>query len=84
MANEAAAISAVHSLPIDTLTDILLFHVTEGRRNSRSVLAAPSYHMLNSATLTRTQLAAAGLAATDISASNGIVHVINAVLLPSR
>ena len=84
VANEAAAISAVNGLPIDTLTNILLFHVTEGRRISRSVLAAPSYHMLNGATLTRTQLAAAGLAATDISASNGIVHVINAVLLPSR
>jgi uncharacterized surface protein with fasciclin (FAS1) repeats len=84
VANEAAAISAVNSLPIDTLTNILLFHVTEGRRTSRSVLAAPSYHMLNGATLTRTQLAAAGLAATDISASNGIVHAINAVLLPSR
>jgi uncharacterized surface protein with fasciclin (FAS1) repeats len=25
---------------------------------------------------------AAGFAATDISASNGIVHVINAVLMP--
>jgi len=84
VANEAAAVSAVNSLPIDTLTNILLFHVTEGRRTSRSVLAAPSYHMLNGTTLTRTQLAAAGLAATDISASNGIVHVINAVLLPSR
>jgi uncharacterized surface protein with fasciclin (FAS1) repeats len=84
VANEAAAIAAVNSLPIDTLTDILLFHVTEGRRNSRSVLAAPSYKMLNGMTLTRTQLATAGLAATDISASNGIVHVINAVLLPNR
>jgi uncharacterized surface protein with fasciclin (FAS1) repeats len=84
VANEAAAISAVNSLPIDTLTDILLFHVTDGRRNSRSVLAAPSYQMRNGTTLTRTQLAAAGLAATDISASNGVVHVINAVLLPSR
>jgi uncharacterized surface protein with fasciclin (FAS1) repeats len=84
VADEAAAIAAVNSLPIDTLTDILLFHVTEGRRNSRSVLAAPSYQMLNGATLTRTQLTAAGLAATDVSASNGIVHVINAVLLPSR
>jgi uncharacterized surface protein with fasciclin (FAS1) repeats len=83
-ANEAAAIAAVNSLPIETLTDILLFHVTEGRRNSRSVLAAPSYQMLNAATLARTQLTAAGLAATDISASNGIVHVINAVLLPPR
>jgi uncharacterized surface protein with fasciclin (FAS1) repeats len=84
VANEAAAIAAVNSLPVDTLTDILLFHVTEGRRNSRSVLAAPSYQMVNGATLTRTQLAAAGLAATDISASNGIVHVINAVLFPGQ
>ena len=84
VADEAAAIAALNSMPIATLTDILLFHVTEGRRNSRSVLAAPSYQMRNGATLTRTQLAAAGLAATDISASNGIVHVINAVLLPSR
>ena len=84
VADEAAAIAAVNNMPIETLTDILLFHVTSGRRNSRSVLAAPSYHMLNGATLTRTQLAAAGLATTDISASNGIVHVINAVLLPRR
>ena len=84
VADEAAAIAAVNGLPIDTLTNILLFHVTEGRRTSRSVLAAPSYRMLNGAALTRTQLAAAGLAATDISASNGVVHVINAVLLPGR
>jgi len=83
-ADEAAAIAAVNSMPTETLTDILLFHVTEGRRISRSVLAAPSYHMLNGATLTRTQLSAAGLGPIDISAANGIVHVINAVLLPSR
>jgi len=83
-ADEAAAIAAVNSMPSETLTDILLFHVTEGRRISRSVLAAPSYHMLNGATLTRTQLSAAGLGPIDISAANGIVHVINAVLLPSR
>lgn len=82
VADEAAAIAAVNGLPVDALTNILLYHVTEGRRNSNSVLAAPSYRMLNGGTLTRTTLAAAGLAATDISASNGIVHVINAVLLP--
>jgi uncharacterized surface protein with fasciclin (FAS1) repeats len=84
VSDEAAAIAAVNSLSIETLTDILLFHVTGGRRTSRSVLAAPSYQMLNGAKLTRDQLVAAGLAATDISASNGIVHVINAVLLPRR
>ena len=46
------------------------------------VLAAPAYVMLNGAKLTREQLAAAGLAAVDTSASNGIVHVINHVLQP--
>ena len=84
VADEAAAIGAVNSLPRETLTDILLFHVTHGRRTSQSVLAAPSYQMLNGAKLPGQQLAAAGFAATDISASNGIVHVINAVLLPGR
>ena len=82
VANEAAAIAAVNSLDLDTLKNILLFHVTNGRRNSNSVLAAPSYVMLNGAKLTREQLSAAGFAATDISASNGIVHVINRVLQP--
>jgi uncharacterized surface protein with fasciclin (FAS1) repeats len=80
--NEAAAIAAVNSLDLDTLRNILLFHVTNGRRNSNSVLAAPAYVMLNGSKLTREQLAAAGLAAVDISASNGIVHVINHVLQP--
>ena len=80
--DEAAAIAAVNGLDLDTLRNILLFHVTDGRRNSNSVLAAPRYVMLNGATLTREQLSAAGIAATDISASNGIVHVINRVLLP--
>ena len=82
VADEAAAIAAVEGLPVDQLTNILAYHVTGGRRTSRSVLAAPSYQMLNGATLTRDALSAAGIAATDISASNGIVHVINAVLLP--
>jgi uncharacterized surface protein with fasciclin (FAS1) repeats len=84
VANEQAAIDAVNSLPLEALTDILLFHVTEGRRISTSVLAAPQYTMLNGKTLTRAQLSAAGIAATDISASNGIIHVINSVLIPTE
>ena len=81
-ASEADAIAAVNGLDLDTLKNILLFHVTNGRRNSNSVLAAPGYVMLNGLKLTREQLSAAGIAATDISASNGIVHVINHVLMP--
>jgi len=82
VANETEAIAAVNALPLDALTNILLYHVTEGRRTSRSVLAASEYEMLNGEYLTREELAAAGVAATDISASNGIVHVINHVLIP--
>jgi len=82
VADEAAAIAAVNGLPVDTLTNILLYHVTSGRRNSNSVLAAPTYRMLNGETLTRDALVAAGFATVDISASNGIIHVINRVLLP--
>jgi len=82
VADEAEAIAAVNALPVDVLTNILLYHVTGGRRISTSVLAAPQYQMLNGEKLSRTDLAAAGIAVTDISASNGIIHVINSVLLP--
>jgi len=81
-AKEAAAIAAVNALPPEALTNILLYHVTEGRRTSRSVLAAPAYEMLNGEYLTRAELLNAGIAATNISASNGIIHVINHVLIP--
>jgi uncharacterized surface protein with fasciclin (FAS1) repeats len=82
VADEAAAIAAVNGLPLDDLRNILLFHVTNGRRTSTSVLAAPSYSMLNGSMLTRDQLTAAGIVTPDVSASNGIVHVIGRVLLP--
>ena len=82
VADEAAAIATVNALPQDALTYILLYHVTEGRRNSNSVLAAPQYKTLNGQHLTRDELSAAGIAATDISASNGIIHVISSVLIP--
>ena len=82
VANEAEAIAVVNALPLDALTNILLYHVTEGRHTSRSVLAAPEYEMLNGQYLTRDELLGAGIALKDISASNGIIHVINHVLIP--
>ncbi|HSP43437.1 MAG TPA: fasciclin domain-containing protein [Luteolibacter sp.] len=81
-ADEAAAIAAVETLEVEALTDILLYHVTKGRRISKSVLAAPKYKMLNGDKLTRAELLDAGVAETDISASNGIIHVIDSVLVP--
>jgi uncharacterized surface protein with fasciclin (FAS1) repeats len=79
---EAEALAVVEALPIDALTNILLYHVTEGRRISTSVLAAPNYQMLNGQKLTRETLAEAGIAKTDVSASNGIIHIIESVLIP--
>lgn len=64
------------------LADILLYHVTNGRRISKSVVAAPGYTMLNGQRLSRSELVSAGIVATDISASNGVIHVIGSVLLP--
>jgi uncharacterized surface protein with fasciclin (FAS1) repeats len=83
VSDESAALSAVNDLPVSALTDILTYHVSNGRRNSTSVLGAPRYQMLNGKTLTREALVAAGIEATDISASNGVVHVISRVLIPA-
>jgi uncharacterized surface protein with fasciclin (FAS1) repeats len=72
----------VNGLPVETLTNILLYHVTSGRRSSQAVLAAPSYPMLNGDRLTQQTLLAAGFVQTDIAAANGVIHVIGAVLMP--
>ncbi|HUG08502.1 MAG TPA: fasciclin domain-containing protein [Acidimicrobiia bacterium] len=83
VASEAEAIAAVQSLPKGALTDILLYHVIDGRRTGTSVLAAPRYDTLLGETLTRAELGAAGVQAANISASNGVVHVLTTgVLLP--
>jgi uncharacterized surface protein with fasciclin (FAS1) repeats len=85
---EAGTIAFVEAGGVDTafgagaLADILLFHVANGRRTSTSVVSAPQYRMLNGDRLTRSQLVEAGIVATDISASNGVIHVIGSVLLP--
>jgi len=82
-ASEADVIDTINSGALDgALTDILLYHVTNGRRTSSSVVAAPGYQMLNGDRLTRSELVAAGLNTLNISASNGVIHVINSVLIP--
>jgi uncharacterized surface protein with fasciclin (FAS1) repeats len=79
-ADAIAAINGMDDASLTMLTNTLLFHVTEGRRISTSVLAAPQYQMLNGSTLTQEALGQAGIGETDISASNGVIHVINSVL----
>ncbi len=78
----------VNALDVPTLTAVLTYHVTLGDRNAKSVLAAGSLRMLddNWTTIRVTGGVAtiddAPIVATDLRASNGIVHVIDAVILP--
>ena len=85
-------INSTRDLPAELVLDVLLYHVTEGRRASNSVV--PPVRPRNIKTLlgvsfsvnSEGQITAvgntAGIIAPDISASNGIIHVIDSVLLP--
>ncbi len=71
----------IAALDVQTLTAILTFHLTRGDRNSTSVVSAGKVRMLdgNTATVTASggvvKIENATIIATDIRASNGIIHV---------
>ncbi len=73
---------------IPALTDILLYHVVEGK-----VMAADVVELSNAMTLQgqyvdialedgKVMIDGAQVIITDIEASNGVIHVIDAVILP--
>jgi uncharacterized surface protein with fasciclin (FAS1) repeats len=76
------------ALPVETLRAILSYHVANGRRLSGDVVSADRIRMLSGGFthITVTGDGAfindAGIVAVDIEASNGVIHVINAVLIP--
>lgn len=78
----------IEALDVATLTAVLQFHVTVGDRTSQSLLASGQVQMLdgNRAAISSDQfgayIAGAKIIGVDIQASNGLVHVIDAVLLP--
>jgi uncharacterized surface protein with fasciclin (FAS1) repeats len=71
-----------------TLKSILLYHVTNGNRDSGSVLDASRIRMLNGGFIFPSVKNGAAyvndsqIVAADIRASNGVIHVIDTVLLP--
>jgi uncharacterized surface protein with fasciclin (FAS1) repeats len=78
----------VGTLPLDALTNILLYHVTPGRRDAGSVVTSSRVRMANGK-FTKISLKDDGayindsrIIATDVLAKNGIIHVIDGVLLP--
>jgi uncharacterized surface protein with fasciclin (FAS1) repeats len=78
----------VEALDVETLTAVLTYHVTNGDRRATSVVAAGSLRMLDGHETTiavqdgSATIDGATIVAADIVASNGIVHVIDAVILP--
>ncbi len=78
----------IGSLPVETLRNILLFHVAPARLDAAAVTSRTSLTMANNGTLGITVngegafIGDAQIVQTDVAGSNGIIHVIDAVLLP--
>jgi transforming growth factor-beta-induced protein len=73
----------------DLLTSVLLYHVAAGERDSGDVLGSSQIRMLSGGflgqsggVLTDNNGRTANIIAVDVQASNGIVHVIDRVVLP--
>jgi uncharacterized surface protein with fasciclin (FAS1) repeats len=71
------------------VTQVLLYHVARGNRDSADVLASSRIRTLNrgflyqsGGVLTDANGRTANIIAVDIKASNGVIHVIDRVVLP--
>lgn len=89
--NDADAFNAVVGLlGVGGVADVLAYHVTDGVRNSRSVVSASRITMLDGNTISYNggmnliiaNGSAAGLLSIDNRLADGMVHVIDTVLLP--
>lgn len=79
----------IGSLGQKTLTDILLYHITKGSLFAADVVALDEIKMLkggfleqDNATLTDNLGRDAKIIVTDVETSSGIIHAIDAVVLP--
>jgi len=83
------------AIPKATLTNILLYHVTEGRRFANSVLPRAgrtktietlledqSFKVSHAGVITTTSGTNATIIIPNIAATNGVIHVIDSVLIP--
>ncbi len=90
----ALGVEKISDLPADLVLNVLLYHVTEGRRAANSVVPPVkdrTIETLLGSTFTVSShgmITAVGNTASivkaDISASNGVIHVIDTVILPIK
>ena len=89
---DALEINNITDLPATLVSEVLLYHVAEGRQASKSVvpftgertietLLGVAFSVNTEGLITATGNTA-NIVATDFSASNGIIHVIDSVILP--
>ena len=89
---QVLGVSAITEVDAQTVLNVLLYHVTEGRRAAVSVVPKVGTRTIetllgSSFTVNRSaEITAAGnkanIVSANISASNGIIHVIDTVILP--
>ena len=85
---DALGVDGVAEIPVGLLTTVLLHHVAPGERFSGDVLGATRVRMLDkSFTHPRIQggmpfIDDAAIVLPDVDVANGVIHVIDAVLLP--
>jgi uncharacterized surface protein with fasciclin (FAS1) repeats len=78
----------INTVPVDALTDILLYHVVGERLKSPRIIYGRQFMMLNgdytfpSVTDAGVFINDAQILAVDVPANNGVIHVIDSVLLP--
>lgn len=73
-------VAALMSDP-EALTGVLTYHVIAGRLSAADLLQQGEFETVNGAKLTLAQL---DVSATDIETSNGVIHVLDTVLLPPQ
>jgi uncharacterized surface protein with fasciclin (FAS1) repeats len=85
--------SNIGTLPQEALTQILLYHVAPGRRYAEDVIDSErirtlygrgqmGFLMQDNGVLTDNLGREANIIVTDVEAANGIIHAIDAVVLP--
>ena len=81
-------VDGVAEIPVGALRAVLLYHVAPGVRSSGDVLAASRVRTISKGFLRPSTVNGvpfvndARIVAADIGASNGVIHVIDTVLLP--
>ena len=84
----ALRVSGIDAIPVATLRAVLLYHVVPGNRDSSDVLDSTRIRTLSKGFVVPSVhdgsawINGARIVLPDVRASNGVIHVIDSVLLP--